>query len=124
MPTLLRKTRLWDLVQDSPVNIVSIMCAQGFPVPAQGVPEELAALLPFKSMLCFNEEGEPPARKPKRKRQRTVEVGIGEGRKLSEEEIKKLVGNSFHWAFIAAWLCFAFSFWKRRFVGASMDCLR
>ena len=106
MPTLLRKTRLWDLVQDKPVNILSIMCAQGFPAPARGVPEEFAALFPFKSMLSLNGE------KPKRKRQRIAEIGIGEGRKLSDEEVKQLVGNSFHWASIAAWLCYALSSWK------------
>ena len=42
MPTLLKKTKLWDMVRDVPVHPVSIVCAQGFPCAARGVPSELA----------------------------------------------------------------------------------
>lgn len=84
MPTLLRKSILWDLVRDEMVHPAVHWIVMGFPHPAFLPPGQLADQFPFTNIVL-----------------RSVETG---GLKLSAQ--LALQGNSMHWAAAAASLCY------------------
>ena len=124
MPTLLKKTKLWDMVRDVPVHPVSIVCAQGFPCAARGVPSELAELFPLRKLTAAlltaganNEMAEQVAQtRQKRRRHNSSSqyvdvVGTHEPEQLTADQLAALIGNSFNWAQLGAWVCHAYSSW-------------
>ena len=83
VPALLKKSVLYDLVKDQVLDAENHWLIQGFSCPRFGINSEG---FPFPSLL---EDG------PDR---------------LTPEEMKKLTGNSMHWAAIGAWFIFSIAF--------------
>ena len=93
-PALLRRTKLWDMVTDSPVGEVPLMLCQGFPHPhAIGLDEKLKREFPFTELLEM-QRAEPAGKRRKRE----------DDSALSPLELASLVGNSMHWAAVGSWI--------------------
>lgn len=106
MPTLLRRTKLRDMVSDQAVGEISSWLAQGFPHPsALGLQPELASLFPFVGLLG-GEVSEGREDKPSK---RARKAANGERKSLRSSDLSGLVGNAMHWAQAGTWLAYTLS---------------
>ena len=84
MPALLRKSVLYELVNGQLLDAKNHWLVQGLSCPCFGINSES---FPFPSLL---EDDGPDS--------------------LTQEQMKRLTGNSMHWAQIGAWLMFSIAF--------------
>ena len=101
-PALLRRIKLFDLVRDRPVGLISLWLAQGFGHPsARGLLERQKRVFPCAQILPSVPS--PPTRGQKRDRAAASGFDMGP---LSVLEQKSLLGNSMHILSVSSWFLF------------------
>jgi len=110
MPTVLRNTRLWDLVGDRPVDVAVHWMIQGFPHPhASHLSQDLCKYFPFPAIVGPKEMTAAGPRRRRNASSSSRQPGAGVNPpedRLTDAEQRSLTGNAMHWAASAAVLIF------------------